>query len=58
LINLCLDSEDQLKKYKENQKTHNASFSDEKELDIIIKKFQQEKEELQKVSKIKIFLLI
>ncbi|XP_025194244.1 serine/threonine-protein kinase Genghis Khan isoform X2 [Melanaphis sacchari] len=42
------DSEDQLKKYKENKKTHNASFSDEKELDIIIKKFQQEKEELQK----------
>lgn len=49
----CLDSEDQLKKYKENKITHNASFGDEKELDIIIKQFQQEKEELQKVSFIK-----
>lgn len=49
-IFFCLESEDQLKKYKENKITHNASFGDEKELDNIIKKFQQEKEELQKVS--------
>lgn len=49
-IYFCLDSEDQLKKYKEHKKIHNASFSDEKELDVIIKKFQQEKEELQKVN--------
>lgn len=55
MINACLDSEDQLKKYKENKKTNNASFGDEKELDLIIKKFQQEKEELQKVIKLKFF---
>lgn len=47
---LYLDFEDPLKKYKENKISHNASFGDEKELDIIIKKFQQEKEDLQKVS--------
>lgn len=47
---LYSDSEDQLKKYKENKKVNNASFNDEKELDDLIKKFQQEKEELLKVS--------
>lgn len=52
---LYSDSEDQLKKYKENKKINNASFNDEKELDDLIKKFQQEKEELLKVSIIYIF---
>lgn len=47
---LYSDSEDQLKKYKENKKMNNTSFNDEKELDDLIKKFQQEKEELLKVS--------
>jgi len=40
-----------LKKYKENKISNNASFGEEKELDILIKKFQQEKEDLQKVSR-------